>query len=74
MSEFYSTRIGAITGISTHIITFEVGAVPEGSEWQAPSVCFTNPNLSRNGASGAGLELEAIKIGVGVDRSLDLRI
>lgn len=43
-------------GISTHVMTFEVGAELEDSEWQAPPYCFTGSDAQwkdRNGEGGS---------------------
>lgn len=43
--------------MTTHVITFEVGAVLEDEKWQAPPYCFTDEAQVRNGSLFETFEL-----------------
>ncbi|KAL5712890.1 hypothetical protein ACHQM5_015014 [Ranunculus cassubicifolius] len=61
------------TGMTAHVMTFEVGAVLEDAEWQAPEYCFEKNERGENtrpmaglghGISGKSL-LKGVQLGVG---------
>ncbi|MQL81948.1 hypothetical protein Taro_014411 [Colocasia esculenta] len=45
-------------GISMHVITFEAGAVLEGSPWQAPAYCFDGDGEEEGGGSRSSAVVE----------------
>jgi len=56
------------SGISTHVMTFEVGASLEDSEWQAPSYCFTGngdgqwqPGNGKGGRNATGFRDHSLR-------------